>query len=427
MYPNGGDRSLGIRKVGKRSQDGGKPRSGRRVETSPVCTHYMRALLTFARRKRYNNTHIMRRTYLWEREPWPAFTYQADQLIGPLSSALVRFGTLSGLLMHANVADRGESEIRALVADVVDTSAIEGEKLDPEAVRGSIVRRLSLADGGVRRADDHTEGVIDITMDALKYERPVTEQRLFDWHEMLFPIVRGHRALRNIGRYRDDGGGPMTVQTNRGAGREPTIHYAAPPASQVPGDMKRLIDYVETDTGEHGVIRAAIVHLWFLLIHPFEDGNGRIGRALADLMLSRAQGQENRYCSLSRQILIDQKAYYEALERAGYESFDITQWVAWFLDCYARAAEATIGIVNDVLRTTTFFATFADIAMNERQRKIVKRLLDGFDGRLNAERYARMTSVSHDTANRDLSDLVEKGVFVREGESRKTNYRLSGV
>ncbi|HEY5340330.1 MAG TPA: DUF4172 domain-containing protein, partial [Candidatus Aquilonibacter sp.] len=248
----------------------------------------------------------MRRIYLWERPEWPALTYDQPALIAPLVGAVERFGQLAGIIDGASKRDRDETAVRALVTDAVDTSAIEGEKLDRDVVRDSIVRRLSLPGGGVRRADDRTEGVIDITLDALRYEEPVTEARLLGWHEKLFPIVRNHRAVRVIGAYRDDAEEPMTVQSNRGAGHTPVIHYQAVPADRIAHDMRQLVDYIEAPSTQDGMIRAAIVHLWFLLIHPFEDGNGRIARALADLMLSRARGATNRYCSLSRQILIEQ-------------------------------------------------------------------------------------------------------------------------
>jgi Fic family protein len=368
----------------------------------------------------------MRRNYLWERPEWPTLTYDQGPLIAPLVAAAERFGQLAGIIDGASKRDREESEVRALVADAVDTSAIEGEKLDRNTVRDSIVRRLSLTGGGVRRADDRAEGVIDITLDALDYKKPVTEARLLHWHAQLFPIVRSNRPLTIIGAYRDDADGPMTVQSSRGAGRDPIVHYEAVPAARVASDMQRLIDYIETPSTEDGMIRAAIVHLWFLLIHPFEDGNGRIARALADLMLSRARGATNRYCSLSRQILIEQKAYYEEIERAGFGSFDITPWIVWFLGCYERAAAASITIVQDVIRASNLFELHGDEKYNTRQRKVVRKLLDGFDGHLTADKYAKLTKVSHDTATRDLADLVEKGVLRREGQSKNTHYMLEG-
>ena len=362
--------------------------------------------------------------YLWEQPEWPGLTYDQGLLIGPLVAAAERFGQLAGIIDGASKRDREESEVRALVADAVDTSAIEGEKLDRNAVRDSIIRRLSLTDTGVRCADDRTEGVIDITIDALNSAKPVTEARLLSWHEQLFPIVRNHRPLRVIGAYRDDAEGPMTVQSSRAAGRDPIIHYVALPASRVAAEMQRLIGYIEAPSTEDGMIRAAIVHLWFLLIHPFEDGNGRIARALADLMLSRARGAANRYCSLSRQILIEQRAYYEEIERAGFGSFNVTPWIAWFLGCYERAAGASITIVQDVIRATNLIEFHGDEKYNTRQRKVVRRLLDGFQGHLTAEKYAKLTKVSHDTANRDLADLVAKGILLREGKSKNTHYAL---
>ena len=369
----------------------------------------------------------MRSIYLWERPEWPGLTYNHAALIAPLVAAVERFGQLSGIIDGASKRDRDESEVRALVADAVDTSAIEGEKLDRDVVRDSIVRRLSLPGGGVRHADERTEGVIDVTLDALHYEERVTQTRLLGWHEKLFPIVRNRRPIRVIGAYRDDTDGPMTVQSSRAAGREPIVHYEAVPADRVAGDMLRLIDYIDGPPMEDAMIRAAIAHLWFLLIHPFEDGNGRIARALADLMLSRARGASNRYCSLSRQILIEQKSYYEEIERAGYGSFDVTPWISWFLGCYERAALASIAIVRDVIRATNLFDIHGDEKYNARQRKIVRRLLDGFQGNLTADKYAKLTKVSHDTATRDLVDLVQKGILRREGGSKNTHYMLVDV
>ena len=367
----------------------------------------------------------MRRTYLWEQPEWPALTYDRGALIAPLVAAAERFGQLAGIIDGATKRDREESAVRALVADAVDTSAIEGEKLDQNTVRDSIVRRLSLPGSGLRRADDRTEGVIDITLDALHDAQPVTEGRLLNWHERLFPIVRNNRPLRVIGAYRDDAEGPMTVQSSRAAGRDPIVHYEAVPANRVAEEMQRLIAYIETPSTEDGMIRAAIVHLWFLLIHPFEDGNGRIARALADLMLSRARGTTNRYCSLSRQILIEQATYYEELERAGFGSLDATLWIAWFLGCYERAAAASIAIVQDVIRATNLFEFHGDAIYNTRQRKVVRKLLDGFQGNLTAKKYAALTKVSHDTANRDLANLVANGILRREGQSKNIHYLLA--
>jgi Fic family protein len=364
----------------------------------------------------------MRRTYLWQRPEWPNFHYNLEELLPALTAASERFGQLAGMLGTATPADRSESEIRALVDDAVTTSAIEGEKLDPDVVRASIVRRLSLPGAGVRRGDDRTEGVVEVTLDALEYAVPVTAKRLFEWHAMLFPIPRSGARLRNVGHYRDDADGPMSIQS--GPIGKVRVHYEAVPADRVSAEMERLLAYVESASTEDAVIRAAIVHLWFLLIHPFEDGNGRIARALADLMLGRARGRENRYCSLSRQILLEGNEYYEELEAAGVGAFDVTRWVRWFLGSYARALTASIGLAGDVLRSARFWAAFSDVHFNERQRKVVRRLLDGFDGKMNAQRWARMTGVSHDTANRDLADLVEKEILVRDGGSKNTSYRL---
>ena len=354
----------------------------------------------------------MRGNWIWEDPAWPSYTYESSQLLTPLATATQLYGSLTGMLANASAENRRETEIQALVSDAVTTSAIEGERLDPAVVRDSIVRRLSLP-------------VLDMLLDALEYEKPVTHERLFMWHSMLFPIVRNSRPLRNIGQYRDDADGPMTIQTSRGFGRDPIVHYEAPPAKRVHGEVTKLLAYINEPSSEDGMVRAGIVHLWFEQIHPFEDGNGRIGRALADLMLSRARGPENRYISLSRQILKEQNDYYKELEAAQVgTSHDVTRWLTWFLNCYAHAAEETVAIVNDVLRATKFFAMFPDTMMNDRQKKIVKRLLDGFDGKMNAARYSRMTSVSHDTANRDLHDLVEKGILIREGGSKNINYQL---
>lgn len=367
----------------------------------------------------------MRRTYIWELAEWPHFQYDLSALVPALTQAAETFGALKGLLEQASALDRQEAEVRSLVDDAVDTSAIEGERIDRDAARGSIVRRLSLPGGGVRRADDRTEGVVEITLDALKYDEPFTEARLLAWHSWLFPIVRGNAPIENIGKYRDDSEGPMTVQTHRGAGRDPIVHYEAPPANRLSDEMQPFIAYVEGGSNEDPMIRAAIAHLWYLLIHPFEDGNGRTARALADLMLGRARGPANRYCSLSRQILREEKEYYAELEYAGYNGFDVTRWVKWFLECYARAAQSSCDVVKDVVRATHFFGQFGGIALNERQQKIVRVLLDGFDGKMNASRYAHITHTSHDTANRDLADLVSKGVLAREGGSKNTSYHLT--
>ncbi len=399
--------------------------AGQCVESGPDYTHIKRRILDGCVESMLYYTHLMRKTWIWEDPTWPSYTYDGSRLLTPMAISTQLYGRLTGLLANASADNKREAEIQALVADAVDTSAIEGEKLDPATVRDSIVRRLSLPGAGIRRADDRTEGVVDVTLDALDYEAPVTHERLFMWHSQLFPIVRNDRPLRNIGQYRDDANGPMTIQTSRGYGRSAIVHYEAPPAERVYDEVSKLLAYINDNQSDDRMIRAGIAHVWFEQIHPFEDGNGRIGRALADLLLSRARGPENRYISLSRQILKEQKEYYAALEGAQtFESQDLTNWLTWFLTCYGHAAESTIAIVDDVLRATKFFAMFSDVTMNERQKKIVQRLLDGFDGKMNAGRYSRMTGVSHDTANRDLHDLVAKGILTREGGSKNTSYQL---
>jgi Fic family protein len=316
-------------------------------------------------------------------------------------------------------------QLDAISSDAVATSAIEGERLDLRLVRSSVARRLGLP-GALPPKDAQVEGVVEMTLDATKNsEEPLTTKRLFHWHSLLFPIQLGRdRRVRNVASWRDDAVGPMQVISGA-SGRE-IIHFEAPPAARVPSEMEIFLRWFEAPPNGDGVMKAAISHLWFLTIHPFEDGNGRIARAIADLGLARDERSSTRFVSMTRQINAEKAAYYDAVESAQSGSLDVTPWLQWFLACYARSIDAALTTTADVLTSSRYWNRFAEVGLSDRQRKVLARVLNRFEGKLTVRKWAKLAQTSHDTANRDIGDLVEKGMLVRSpGGGRNTSYELA--
>jgi Fic family protein len=281
---------------------------------------------------------------------------------------------------------------------------------------------------GVPTKDARVEGVVDVTLDATRnYRDPLTETRLFRWHGLLFPTQLGaQQHLRRIAAWRDDAAGPMQVRSGT-YGRE-TIHFEAPPAERVPSEMHRFFEWFAAPPNESGLLRAAIAHLWFLTVHPFEDGNGRIARAIADMALAREEDSPTRFFSMTRQISLEKNAYYDIVERAQSDSLDITYWIQWFLRCYASAIDAAMLTVHDVLLASRFWAKFQHVSFSERQRKVLSRLMFQFEEKLTVQKWAKLARTSHDTANRDIADLVEKKALVKSpAGGRSTSYELPPV
>ena len=363
-------------------------------------------------------------TYIHERVEWPNLRWSDEQIAQPLAAVRHRQGRLIGHMEALGFPLREEAVLQALTEDVIKSSEIEGEVLDREQVRSSIARRLGMDVGGLVAADRNVEGVVEMMLDATQnYTRPLTAERLFGWHAALFPTGRSGMARITVGAWRTGADGPMQVVSGP-IGRE-RVHYEAPDAARLKDEMARFIDWFETATPDP-VLKAGIAHLWFVTIHPFDDGNGRIARAIADLALARAEGTAQRFYSMSAQIRTERNAYYDRLEATQKGDVDITPWLLWFIGCLDRAFDGAETILASVLRKARFWDSVAGQALNGRQRNILNRLLDGFEGKLTNAKWATIAKTSPDTALRDINDLVQRGILVKEDAGgRSTSYSLA--
>jgi len=318
--------------------------------------------------------------------------------------------------------DRNRSQLVALTDELVNSSQIEGIQLSPQSVRSSIARRLGITDDGLLAEDHYVEGLVDVMLDAIcNCRETLTDERLFGWHAALFPSGRSGRYKITVADWRR-GDDPMQVVSGP-MGRE-KVHFQAPPSVQVPAMMHQLLDWCN-NTELPPVIMAAVAHLWFVTIHPFDDGNGRIGRTLADLLLARIDDNRSRYYSMSAEINRNKKEYYEILERTQKGTLDITPWLLWFMECLESAITRSSAVVERTLLKAEFWERFRDVAVNERQRKVLNRLWDGFFGNLTTSKWAKICSCSQDTALRDINDLIAKGMLRDSGQrGRSTNYLL---
>lgn len=361
-------------------------------------------------------------TYNHELPDWPAFRWDEKALSDQLAAVRHRQGRLIGRMEALGFDLRSEAVLQTLTQDVVKSSEIEGENLDVDQVRSSIARRLGMDIAGLIPADRDVEGVVEMMLDATQgYTRSLTKARLFDWHAALFPTSRSGMSKIKVGAWRDDALGPMQVVS--GVMGHEKVHYEAPKAERLEVEMKAFLAWLEKGPKLDLVLKAGIAHLWFVTIHPFDDGNGRIARAIADLMLSRSEDSAQRFYSMSAQIRIERKAYYDILEATQKSGLDITPWLEWFLDCLDRAfghAEETLAKVLDKAR---FWERHRDAGLNERQRNMLNRLLDGFVGKLTSGKWANIEKCSPDTALRDINGLLALGILVKEpGGGRSTSY-----
>lgn len=363
-------------------------------------------------------------TYIHQADDWPHFRWSDEQLVQQLAAVRHRQGRLIGRMEALGFPLRTEAVLQALTEDVLKSSEIEGEMLDREQVRSSIARRLGMDIGGLVAADRNVEGVVEMMVDATQnYAQPLTAERLHGWHAALFPTGRSGMNRITVGAWRNDATAPMQVVSGP-IGRE-RVHYEAPPARQLDQEMQAFLDWFEAGPDLDPVLRAAIAHLWFVTVHPFEDGNGRIARAIADLALARAEQTAQRFYSMSAQIRVERNAYYDILEATQKGGLDITRWLTWFLDCLVRAFDGAEGILANVMRKARFWEALAGQSLNDRQQKVINRLLDGFEGKLTNKKWAALTKSSADTALRDLNDLVQRGVLVKDaGGGRSTSYSL---
>jgi Fic family protein len=362
--------------------------------------------------------------YIWEQSGWPNLTWNSGRLAAPLGQASREQGRLLGRMQDLGFDLRREAQLNTLTEDVLRSSEIEGEKLDSEQVRSSIARRLGMDVGGLVPADRDVEGIVEMMLDATtNYAQPLTADRLFGWHAALFPTGRSGLRKITVGNWRDDSSGPMQV-VSRPVGRQ-KVHYEAPPAARVPEDMDRFLSWFETPGKIDPILIAGLAHLWLVTIHPFDDGNGRIARAIADMALARSEQSAHRFYSMSAQIHRERSNYYTTLERAQKGVLDVTPWQEWFLSCLLRTIEGSQDSLSAVLGKARFWERFAQQSLNARQVKVLNSLLDGFEGKLTTSKYAKLTQSSQDTAYRDILDLVERGALQKDPRGgRSTSYSL---
>ena len=366
--------------------------------------------------------------YIWQVNDWPSWRYDLAALAQSLADVSRAQGLLMGRLADVEMALRDQASLSALTEDVIKTSEIEGEQLNVESVRSSIARRLGVDIGALAPVDRHVEGVVEMVLDATaNCNAGVTRDRLFGWHAALFPTGYSGLVRINMGGWRDDTTGPMQV-VSVPLGRQ-RRHFEAPPADRLQSETDRLINWANSASNEPPLIKAGLAHLWFVTLHPFDDGNDRIARAVGDLFLARADGSPQRFYNLSAQIQRERKAYYDILERTQKQSLDVTEWLAWFLETLHRAVDQAQHTLDAVLAKTRFWQRWAapgSAPLNQRQVKLVNRLLDSFEGKLTSSKWASVAKCSPDTALRDITDLLARGVLRKsDAGGRSTSYELT--
>lgn len=364
------------------------------------------------------------KTYIWQQTDWPTWSYDATTLSILLANAHQAQGRLLGKMQSLGFGVQQQTSLQVLTDDVLKTSEIEGEFLRPELVRSSVAKRLGIDIGGLSDSDRTVDGIVDIVMDATSnHAHDLSLDRLLSWHAALFPL--GYSGIHKIsaGQLRDDRLGPMQVISGA-IGRE-KVHFEAPPASCLRSEITQFLNWFNASQSLDPYLKAGIAHLWFVTIHPFDDGNGRIGRAIADMALSRADQSRDRFYSLSSQIMKERQGYYLHLERSQKGSLDATEWLAWFLQCLINAIDSANSNLYSTLAKTQFWQYWQGVPFNERQIKLLNRLLDGFEGNLTNKKWSLIAKCSADTALRDITDLLDRGVLSRGSSSgRSTHYLI---
>jgi len=363
--------------------------------------------------------------YIWNHSDWPNFHWKEEKLSKLLADVRHRQGRLIGRMENLGFTLKEEAILETLTEDVVKSSEIENETLDKEQVRSSIARRLGMDIGALLPAERDVEGIVEMMLDATQnYADPLTEERLFDWHAALFPTGRSGMKKINVGAWRDDADGPMQVVSGP-IGRE-KVHYEAPPAEQIPNEIPSFLRWFNDENEIDPVIKAGLAHLWFVTIHPFDDGNGRTARAVADMALARSEQSPQRFYSMSAQIRTDRRDYYDELEKTQKGDTDVTVWLIWFLECLSRAIDQADETLSSILFKAKYWDRFKDNPLNERQIKVLNLLLGNFEGKLTTTKWARLTKCSQDTAYRDILDLIEKKMLVKGAEGgRSTSYEVA--
>ncbi len=362
--------------------------------------------------------------YVWQNQNWPQWQYNAKSLMPLLAQVHQILGHVMGRMRDQGIRSQDQANLEALTTDVLKTSEIEGERLDPETVRSSIARRLGVDVGAFMPADRHVDGVVEMILDATSlHATPLTIERLLAWHAGLFPTGRSGLSTIRVGTWRDDANGPMQVVS--GPMQRRRVHYEAPPAHSLPAQITDFLIWYERHQEIDPLVKAGLAHLWFVTIHPFDDGNGRIARAIGDMALARADQSNQRFYSLSAQIQKERKDYYDLLEKTQRGNLDATEWLSWFLSCLLRALQEADQVITSVLVKANFWRRWAGTPLNVRQIKILNRMLDGFDGKLTNKKWAAIGKCSSDTALRDINDLIARGVLRRtETAGRSTSYEL---
>ncbi len=362
--------------------------------------------------------------YIWELPDWPRFHWKQDRLAKLLATVHLHRGRLLGRLESLGLGLKNEALLRTLTDEVLKSSEIEGELLDVAQVRSSIVRRLGIDVDALAPADRRVEGVVEMTLDATQeFDRPLDVERLFAWHAALFSTGESGVAKIRVGAWRDDRGGPM--QDVSGPTGSERVRYQAPPAARIVAEMSTFLDWFNREDEADPILRAGLAHFWFVTIHPFDDGNGRIARAIADMALARSEGTKQRFYSMSAQIGRERNTYYDTLEDVQKGSMDITAWLAWFVDRLGRAIDGAKHTLSSVIAKAKFWATHAGAALNERQVKVLNQLLDGFKGNLTSSKWAKLAECSQDTAHRDIVELLGRGIMKKNpAGGRSTSYEL---
>ncbi|WP_068472292.1 Fic family protein [Saccharicrinis aurantiacus] len=367
------------------------------------------------------------KAFIHQQDKWPEFTWNSNIFLSQLSEARNLQGRLIGKMETLGFDLRSEAMLDTLTLDVIKSSEIEGEFLNTDQVRSSIARRLGIEIAGSVYSDRNVEGVVEMMMDATQncFE-PLTKDRLFDWHAALFPTGRSGMYKIVVADWRKDTTGPMQVVS--GAMGKEKVHFQAPDSELLEKEMTRFLEWFNNSNELDLVIKAAIAHLWFVTIHPFDDGNGRITRALTDMLLAQSDKTTQRFYSMSAQIRNERKQYYELLEKTQKGNLDITDWITWFLDCLINALKSTNEVLTMVLFKSEFWQKHAKTIINERQKKLLNRIMDGFDGKLTSSKWAKIAKCSKDSAVRDINDLIDKEILQKEASGgRSTNYELIGM
>ncbi len=362
--------------------------------------------------------------YIHQNQNWPNFTWESDKFVNQLSEARNLQGRLIGRMNSLGFDLRNEALLDTLTLDVLKSTEIEGELLNPDQVRSSIAKRLGMETAGYVSSDRNVDGMVDMMIDAThNCNKPLTKERLFNWHAALFPMGRSGAFKITVAEWRKGTEGAMQVVS--GAAGKEKVHFQAPDAYLIEKEMQHFIEWFNEDNKIDLVIKAAVAHIWFVTIHPFQDGNGRITRALSDMLLAKSDKSTQRFYSMSAQIRIERKQYYDMLELSQKGDLDITKWIKWFLDCLTNALNSTDKVLTRVLFKADFWNKHSETIINERQKKLLNRLLDGFDGKLTSFKWAKIAKCSKDTAIRDINNLIKKDVMQKEDAGgRSTSYVL---